>query len=463
MLPESLRLDENDARSYLLALASGLLAEIRTGLREPEAADLSERTEKLVRDIESADLRTFGIWQRTVHAYEALAGAVANARNARARVARTYESMEELRQDALAQAQGRSPHAVWEGHEHGRRRQLEEALAACHHCESALLLNSGMSAVAVAVGTVRPARGATLLIGRRGHFETLDYLTRFVAPLGVKMVHVPPGNAAAVVDALRTLRPEMALFETAANTPGGDVPSGVRRWFEASSSTLFVVDNTVQSVLTRWFDGEAADQPRLVVVESATKYLAHHCTAGLIYGPAAIVDRMRELARATGQQLQEKAFNFLRPAEIEHLPWKLSRHAGNVRVFVDELAAAPAIDVRTLDSGSDDEARAVIFRHGPGGILFVRLRGHGSGEQAHREILAEWQAEARRQGAWVPVRAGFGWNDTTAIVHEPSLGKHEGELTYLRISVGIEPENVARRLARALAAACAKRARSAPR
>ncbi len=452
-----LRIDEDDARSYLLSLARGLLSEIRSGVREPEAADLAERAEKLVFDIDATDLRTFGLWQRAVHAYEALASAVAGARNGRARVARSYESMEELRADAGAQAEGKSPHAVWETHEHGRRRQLEAALAACHHCESALLLNSGASAAAVAVGATRPARGATILIGRRGHVDTAEYLTRFVAPLGVKMVHVPPGNAGAVLDALRTLKPEAALFETAVNAPGGDVPAGVLRWFEASPDTLFIVDNTVQSVLTRWFEGELGERAarRLVVLESATKYLAHQCTAGLVYGPEAVVGRMRELARATGQQLQEKAFNFLRPAEITHLPWKLSRHASNVRIFVEELSAVSDVEVRTLDAAADEEARALLFRHGPGGVVFVRLPGHRARGRIHHELLAAWQAEARRQGAWIPVRAAFGWKDTTAYVNEPSRTWPEEGAAYLRVSVGIEPAGVARRLARALAAACA--------
>jgi cystathionine beta-lyase/cystathionine gamma-synthase len=465
VLPESLRMDESDARRYLLALAGGLLAEIRAGLREPEATDLAERTERLQRELEAADLGTFGLWQRASHAYEALAGAVAGARNARARVARSYESMEELHDDAHAQTRGRSAHAVWDTHEHGRRRQLEAALAACHHCESALLLNSGMSAVAIAVAAARPACGATILLGRGGHAGTADYLTRFVVPFGVNVVQVAAGNAGAVLDALRTLQPAVALFETAITAPRGDVPSGISRWFDAAAGTLFVVDNTVQSALTRWFDGEAgtSGDGQLVVVESLTKYLAHQCAAGLIYGPEAIVGRMRELARAAGQQLQEKAFNFLRPAEIEHLPWKLSRHASSVRAFVEELGSAPSIEWNTLDHGADLEARASIFRRGPGGVVFVRLRGEGHGERAHHELLARWQAEARRRGAWIPVRAGFGWNDTTAVVHEPSRALPSSCPAHLRISIGIEPAAVTRRLAQALAAACERAPRAPPR
>lgn len=449
---DSLRRDENDARAYLLALATGLRAEIDAGLREPEAADLGERADRLVRDLEAADLRSFGRWQRAVHAYEALANAVAGARNGRARVARSYESMAEMHEDAAAQCTGRSPHAVWDALENGRRRQLEAALAACHGAEAALLLNSGTSALAVALGAARPSRGATILLGRGGRCEAAEYLTRFVAPSGVKVAHVPAGNAGAVLEALRALSPEVAIFETAVVAPGGDVPSGVARWLDAAPETLFVIDNTAQSALTRWFEGGVAAGRRLVAVESATKHLAHHCAAGLVYGPAALVDWMREAARATGQQLQEKAFNYLRPAEIAHLSWKLARHARNARALAGALAEAPGVEVSTLDGAADEEARATLFRDGAAGVVFVRLAG--GGERAHRALLTAWQAEARRQGAWIPVRAGFGWNDTTALVHEPSRGRPEGEPPYLRISVGIEPDTVAHVLARALVAAC---------
>ncbi|MEZ4294981.1 MAG: PLP-dependent transferase [Polyangiaceae bacterium] len=453
MLADHLQKDENDARAYLVSLAEGLSREARDELHQPEAAELVERADKLRHTTETAMLRSFGAWQHAVHAYESLAAAVAGARNARARVARSYDSMVAMHGDAAAQSEGRSPYSVWDAREHGRRRQLEASLARCYSAPSALLVNSGASALAVALGARRLPRGSTVLTGRSTHRDAEHLLTRFIAPLGVKLVRVPPANARTVLDALSALQPSVAFFETAVIAPGGDVPAGIRGWSEASPRTLFLVDNTAQSVLTRWFGGAAPAVKRLLVLESATKYLAHHCTAGLLYGPEELIAESREYAKYTGQQLQEKAFNFVRPAEIEHLGWKLSRHSHNAGVFLDELSAVDGVDARGLDAAAGEESRRLLFREGRGGVVFVRLRGHGSGERAHHELLAAWQATARRRGGWIPVRAGFGWNDTTATVQAAPLHESKGS-PHLRISTGIEPEHIARELAGALAAAC---------
>jgi cystathionine beta-lyase/cystathionine gamma-synthase len=445
--------DERDAREYLRALASGLMEEARVDLREPEASETAERGEKLLREIEAASLGTYGTWQRSLHAYESVALAVAAAHNLRARIARSYESMEELARDMEAQQEGRSRYTYWDASEHGRRRQIEAAIAARHGAEEALLLNSGMSAIAVALGAMRLSRGATILTGQRGHHATTDYLNRFVAPTGVKIVRVPPWNADAVKEALRAVRPQLALFETATSAPGGNAPARMDEWFDASPETLFVIDNSVQSLLTPWFEGAEARGRRLVVIESAARYLAHRNMAGLAYGPEALLSPMRDFARVTGQYLQEKAFNYIRPAEIEHLPWKLRRHAANVWRFLAELHEVGAVDVSAPGLTADETARASMFRNGPGCLLFVRIRAPIKTSGPYRRLLSSWQAQARKQGAWVPVRAGFGWSDTIARVFEP--GPTGGQMC-LRVSVGVEPAPVADRLARGLSAACAE-------
>lgn len=450
---DSPRASRDDARSYLLALLAGLVEETRVEVRDPEAAAIIERAEKLARDLESADLRRFGPWQKAVHSYESVADAVAAARNSRARTARSYESMEEMARDAEAQAKGKSPHAIWDAEEHGLRRQIERRIADRFSAEDALLVNSGASAIAVAVGALRLGRGATVLTGRHAHPETTSFLTRYVAPSGVKIVRAPLGHGDTVIDALRALRPELALFETATAAPGSEVPSRVEEWFAASPSTTFVVDNTVQSLLTPWFARAPGPRRRLVVVESAAKYLSHRCMAGVVYGPEALMGPIRDYARATGQHLQEKAFNYIRPAEIEQLRWKLTRHATNARVFAAEAAGCLDIDVRLLDSEADPEARASLFANGPGCLVFVRLGARRDPAGGHRRLLAAFQAQARKRGAWVPVRAGFGWMDTTARIQEPTGERVDEGPRYLRVSVGIEPEHIVRDLGKALRAA----------
>lgn len=453
MAYDSPRASRDDARSYLLALLTGLVEETRQELRDPEAAAILEKAEKLTREIEAADLRRFGPWQKAVHAYEGVADAVAAARNTRSRTARSYESMEEMGRDTEAQAKGKSPHAVWDSAEHGRRRQIEKKIAERFGAEDALLVNSGASAIAVAVGALRLPRGATVLTGRHAHPETTSFLTRYVMPGGVKIVRVPLGHGDTVIDALRTLKPELALLETATAAPVSEVPSRVEDWFRASPSTHFVIDNTVQSLLTPWFGADKAPRRKLVVVESAAKYLSHRCMAGMVYGPDELVAPIREYARATGQYLQEKAFNYIRPAEIEQLGWKLTRHAVNARVFASEAAGCQDIEVRLLDSEADPGARASLFANGPGCLVFVRLGTRRDPATGHRKLLAGFQAQAKKRGAWVPVRAGFGWTDTTARIHEPTGERVDEGPRYLRVSVGIEPEHIIRDLGKALRAA----------
>jgi len=453
MSHDSQRSSRDDARSYLLALLSGLEEEAGRELRDPEAATILEKAGLLGREIEAADLRRFGPWQKAAHGYEGVADAVAAVRNTLSRTARSYDSMEEMARDAEAQAKGQSPHAVWEAEEHGRRRQLEGKIAERFGAEEALLVNSGSSAIAAAVGAQRLARGATLLTGRHGHPETTSFLSRYVTPGGVNIVRVPLGHSGTVIDALKTLRPELALVETATASPVSEVPSRVEEWFRASPMTTFVIDNTVQSLLTPWFGADKASSRRLVVVESAAKYLSHRCMAGMLYGPRALLSPIREYARATGQYLQEKAFNYIRPAEIEHLGWKLTRHATNARVFAEEASGCAEIEVRMLDAEADPEARASLFAKGPGCLVFVQLACKRDPTAAHRRLLASFQAHAKKRGAWVPVRAGFGWADTTARIQEPTGEKVNEGPRCLRVSVGIEPEHLVRELGRAMRAA----------
>ena len=108
----------------------------------------------------------------------------------------------------------------------------------------------------------------------------------------------------------------------------------------------------------------------------------------------------------------------------------------------------------TPSSSADEETRSSLFAEGTGCILFVRIRGPVKTSAPYRRLLSVWQAQARKHGAWVPVRAGFGWSDTTARVHEPGPVDPPEAALCLQVSVGVEPEPVARRLAAALASAC---------
>jgi cystathionine beta-lyase/cystathionine gamma-synthase len=272
---------------------------------------------------------------------------------------------------------------------------------------------------------------------------------------------VPVNEPGAILSALREHRPQAALFETVSNGPEVLAPADFQLWHEAGPETVFIIDNSAQSHLCRWFGMAPALSPQLLVVESAVKYLTQECMAGVVYGAADLLDRARSVARATGQQLQQKAFSYLCEAEAENVAFRLSLHSRNVRRFVTELA--PRIPehfeyVRPLDDGGRGSE---IFRYGVGALVFLRLRG-AMGEpleetaDRHRALLHLWRANCQEAGLDLPIRAGFGWNETAARVYESRQLNRSDAPTYLRATIGIEPEEVVCAFAQALASAASE-------
>jgi hypothetical protein len=241
------------------------------------------------------------------------------------------------------------------------------------------------------------------------------------------------------------------------NGPEVETPADLERWHEAAGETVFIVDNSVQSHLCRWFALAPELAPRLLVVESAVKYLTHECMAGVVYGTAQLVARARGIARVTGQQLQQRALSYLCAAEAECAAQRLALHSRNVRRFAAELmpGGAPQFEyVRPLDGTC---AGSSIFDNGVGALLFARLRRGASESESgqeialrHRQLLQLWRARCQAAGFDLPVRAGFGWNETAARVYESRSLNRDDAPTYLRVTVGIEPEHVVSTLARAL-------------
>ena len=122
--------------------------------------------------------------------------------------------------------------------------------------------------------------------------------------------------------------------------------------------------------------------------------------------------------------------------------------------LVAQLPGDPALREVLADRGD-----------GPGAVVEVEADQHWFSVQAGVGDLGAGQDGAVRAGgeaaaevvalggAWVPVRAGFGWTDTTARIHEPTGERVDEEPRYLRVSVGIEPEHIIRDLGKALRAA----------
>ncbi|MER9675339.1 PLP-dependent transferase [Mesorhizobium sp. M0208] len=198
----------------------------------------------------------------------------------------------------------------WDTLENGRRLQLERVLAEIYGSEQSVLVNCGMSAIAVALGACKVKAGTRLLVGKSRYFETSGLIERHLLPLGVEIRAVDVARPNALRDALAAFGPEVVLLETIANMPSVDPVRDIAAWSACPSAPIFILDNSVQSGLTRWFDLlDFSD--RLLVVESGTKYITNDAMCGVIYGAGDLIASTRNYARDTGQSLQARALSYL--------------------------------------------------------------------------------------------------------------------------------------------------------
>lgn len=399
-------------------------------------------------------------WSFVRARYRGLGLSVASRLNEVASVARAYGTMDEFWADADAQSTGESPHTFWDTYEHGRRRQLERTLAGVLGAEDTLLLNTGMSAVTTAIEAAELRPGDRVLTGLQSYFETSEYLDIHMGRRAVEIIRAPIDQPDAMGVVLERTRPRLVLFETTTNSPDVTVPRGLEVWLRASPESLFVCDNSVQGALTGWFSDpklRSVAPERLLVVESATKYLSQSVVAGLLYGKRDEVERARAFARVTGQHLQEKAFNYLREGELRHVGKRMKLHSRNTEILAEQLAQVPEspFSVRLARGPVHRHRESLdIFAEGVGGLIFLVPDGERARSRAPqalcRQTLTSWQERLRPMGWSVPVRAGFGWSETSARVYESGALNQRSAPSYLRISVGIEPEEVARQLGTAL-------------
>jgi cystathionine beta-lyase/cystathionine gamma-synthase len=391
-------------------------------------------------------------FDRGLTAYLAAAQEKAAVLNGRAEVAASYPSMEDFWRDAVAQERGESSRTYWDSYEHGRRRQLEQRLAASYGSEAALLVNTGMSALDAAVGSLGLRPGDALVVPARAYFEIEEYVDAVLAPRGVDIIRVDTTDESAVLEAVERHRVRAVLVETATNGMPCEVVGPLNRVL--ATGCAVVIDNSMLSHGIRWF--EFLPPGPVLVVESAIKYLTGTCTAGVVYGGFDMVEPARHYARRVGQQLQERAFNHLQVGELEEAAARVALHSRRAEEFRRLLdprwwAAIEYAGAR-LGSRADDVAIA-LAASGPGAVLFLRLAGPDDVVAARHRLLVRRWAECSPGPS---IRAGFGWPRTSVRAYESAALNRSDAPVYVRVSVGIEPEDVVAALAESLDAAAAE-------
>lgn len=386
--------------------------------------------------------------------YGQTALALAHRRAARAEPAARYPDMEAFFADAQAQEAGESDRTFWDTYEHGRRRRLEAQLASAYGSESALLVNSGMSALDCAIRGWAPLPGRHFLASSRQYFETSDYVDAILVPGGATVHRWSADSAPSLRAAAGPLAHATILLEAFLNGPEVDP---MPEQSIARDCDEVVLDNSVLGHAARWI---VRSDPRLLVVESGLKYLCQRCSSGVVYGARERIEVLRRYARRTGVQLQAAALHHLNAFEIALCARRIRLHGARRRQFREVVQAGPWQWIRDgLDAAvaADPICATTLVESGGGPLLFLAAAppDAADGPRRHRDIVRLWRELCDAATCPIAVQAGFGWDWTSCRAYDGNYLNRQGAGSYIRISVGLAPPAEVRRSAELLNKACA--------
>lgn len=214
---------------------------------------------------------------------------------------------------------------------------FEETLAALEHGTHAVVLGSGMAAIAAALGDV--PTGGTVVVPRHAYQVSLGYLDDLARRHDVEVRRVDVADTDAVLAALDGADLLLAESPTNPMLEVADLPAILTAARERGVTS--VVDNTFATPLGQRPLELGAD----VVVHSVTKYLAGHSDVVLgavVTSDDAIADRIRAYRTLHGAIAGPlEVYLALRGLRTLHL--RVERAAANAAELARRLDAHPAV------------------------------------------------------------------------------------------------------------------------
>jgi len=252
---------------------------------------------------------------------------------------------------------------------------VEERIAALEGAEDAVVLASGMAAMACAVISV-VAAGDHVVATDAIYGGTRALLERELPRFGIETTFVDLSSA----DWAEAFRPNTKLVI-------GESPSNpllrvldLRPIADEAHrrGAVLIVDSTFASPLNSRPIEHGAD----LVMHSATKYLAGHSdvTAGVIAGSAAAVNAVRDRAKIWGPLLDPHAV-WLLERGIKTLAVRMERHNANALAVAEWAQSHPGIarvHHPSLRSHPDHETAKRVL-DGFGGMIGLEIAGGGEG------------------------------------------------------------------------------------
>jgi methionine-gamma-lyase len=302
--------------------------------------------------------------------------------------------------------------------------------------EAGVALASGMGAIHATCASILRA-GERVVAPLTTYGSTRTQLVGYFGRFGVDVVLVDMTDHDAVAAVLAERPTRLLYAETSANPTTFIADHAALAELAHRAGALYVVDNTFASTYVCRPLAFGAD----LVVESATKYIGGHSDlmAGVVAGPADLVERVRRAQTDTGATLAPiEAFLALRG--LLTLAVRMDRHAANALALASWLERRPDVE-RVLYPGLPSHPQREVverqFRPGVGGgMLAFEIAG---GRRAGQAVIDALEITERT--------ASLG-SVHTMVVHPPSTSQRqqsEDELLasgirpgLLRVSVGLE-------------------------
>ncbi len=314
--------------------------------------------------------------------------------------------------------------------------------------EEGLVTASGMAAISLTLlALVR--NGDHLVSSVHLYGATRNFMERELPRRGVEVTFVDPDNPRSWRHALR---PETrGLYLEMPTNP-------MLRVFDPRPVSRLALERGLPLIMDATFatpmNFRAADHGVDVVVHSATKYLGGHSDliAGVICGPAALIDEVRGLLRLYGPSA-DPHMAWLLDRGLRTLPVRMARHNENALALAHWFAGSEGVE-RVIHPFHDDHPDAEIAREllsGGGGMLGVVVEGGEAGAVAFCRAL-ELAAVAPSLGGVETLVSLPAWTShrTLTGAEREARGIAPG---FVRISVGLEGlEDLKRDFRRGLAA-----------
>jgi cystathionine beta-lyase/cystathionine gamma-synthase len=303
----------------------------------------------------------------------------------------------------------------------------------------AAVFNSGMAAIMTALFVYARA-DSTIIYTTPLYGGTTGLIQRFLAPLGVKGMAVPPGDSAALERAIREAHnPCIVLLETPANPTliMIDIERAATAAAAHPDKPVVMVDNT--------FLGPTFQHPLLLgahlCLYSATKYLAGYSDmlGGVAISNSTEMIRKIRSARSMFGNIMQPDECWILDGRLSTVGLRMNRQSKNAQRIAEALVGHRALsDVIYPTLFKDPEQKRIFEKQCdfPGGMFSIEFKG---GKEAAFDFLRRIRI----------ARNAVSLGSVESLVSHPKSTTHSGmspaELAesgvtdgLVRISVGIE-------------------------